>query len=481
MIDKDKRFYLYITVACAIIYVFPIILSNTYYIDDMDRVMYAYGLRHEGRILYDIVIQTLSFGSHISDLYPYAQILAASLMAMAGYIIANLFDIEAKSKFKISALVLFTNPFFVENLSYRLDSLTMSLSIFICILPFIYYKNTIKFVLASIICTLCSLFLYQQSILCYACMVLLCIIFLIKTNENMKKLATLCFLSSASLILTIILFKLIYTHFGINFGGRNTTILSSNEPFLQLYLNYKNCVALISLLFTPEYIISILSIAIISASLLFINFFSSKEKWKLFVIATAILLIILCIPAINLILENPWWTSRTFGAYPFLFYALLIAPVNFKEILVKISTSIMLLFSLSFMTAYASTLNANDKFLMTLSNQISSKIGDTTDIKLIFNGTMPSSPARDYLEYKYPLIKKIVPSYMDNGWYWGTAYLKFNGVLNSNYFISGSERDEQIKNICSFNLISKETYFNILKKDDYAIIDFNKIECSGQE
>jgi len=186
MIDKDKRFYLYITVACAIIYVFPIILSNTYYIDDMDRVMYAYGLRHEGRILYDIVIQTLSFGSHISDLYPYAQILAASLMAMAGYIIANLFDIEAKSKFKISALVLFTNPFFVENLSYRLDSLTMSLSIFICILPFIYYKNTIKFVLASIICTLCSLFLYQQSILCYACMVLLCIIFLIKTNENMK-------------------------------------------------------------------------------------------------------------------------------------------------------------------------------------------------------------------------------------------------------------------------------------------------------
>jgi len=67
----------------------------------------------------------------------------------------------------------------------------------------------------------------------------------------------------------------------------------------------------------------------------------------------------------------------------------------------------MILFSPSFMTAYASNLNTNDKFLTTLSNQIDSKIGDTTDIKLIFNGVMPSSPAKTALQKKYPLIKKL--------------------------------------------------------------------------
>jgi len=70
---------------------------------------------------------------------------------------------------------------------------------------------------------------------------------------------------------------------------------------------------------------------------------------------------------------------------------------------------------------------------------------------------------------------------MNESWYWGPAYPKFNSTLNSDYFVYGNERNEQIKNICSFNLLSKETYFNVLKKDDYAIIDFNKIECSDGE
>ena len=140
-IDRNKWFIL-IVIALSVLYVLPIILANTYYIDDMNRTVAGYNWDHDGRFVSSKLMNVLSFQSEVVySLYPYSQMISAVLLSLSGFIICYTIGIRNKTLLIIGSLLLTTCPFLLEILSYRFDCLPISLSVLLVTIPFIFYNK----------------------------------------------------------------------------------------------------------------------------------------------------------------------------------------------------------------------------------------------------------------------------------------------------------------------------------------------------
>ena len=121
-----------------VLYVLPIILTGRLYIDDLGRTLYGYsGWGLNGRPLSDAIMQTMSLGGELLDLSPLNQILSVLLLCITLYYYTEkVFSGINFSGLLILCFLFISNPFYIENLSYRFDSLTMALSMVLLILPY---------------------------------------------------------------------------------------------------------------------------------------------------------------------------------------------------------------------------------------------------------------------------------------------------------------------------------------------------------
>src|SRR5690606_25506540 len=113
----------------AVLYIFPLLLANKYYSDDILRYAAGGGWSMDGRPVATIIMKILSGGEKIKDLFPYTLIIGALLLALSGYCISYVSELEKNKKYKLSALLLLVSPFMIENISYRYDVLTIALSV----------------------------------------------------------------------------------------------------------------------------------------------------------------------------------------------------------------------------------------------------------------------------------------------------------------------------------------------------------------
>ena len=116
------------------------------------------------------IMQMLSFNQWISPIFPYTQILAALITCLAGIISVKAIFKKDENVYFLS-LVLLTSPFYLENLSYKFDSLSMSLSIFLSVLPILYVGKR-YFIPVSVTSLTLSLAMYQTSSMVYFSIIL---------------------------------------------------------------------------------------------------------------------------------------------------------------------------------------------------------------------------------------------------------------------------------------------------------------------
>ncbi len=63
-INNNKTFIFLIGIV-SIIYILPILLANTYYVDDLNRTVEGYDWEHDGRFSSSFIMHLLSFQSEI--------------------------------------------------------------------------------------------------------------------------------------------------------------------------------------------------------------------------------------------------------------------------------------------------------------------------------------------------------------------------------------------------------------------------------
>lgn len=135
------------------------------YRDDYYRIMEGhFAWDTDGRPLAYLLVYIINFGGILTDISPRSYVISAILAALCCAVIGSKILKSTPAINAISSSLIFFSPFFLQNMAYKFDVVTMCASILLCCIPYIYNdKNRWISFLISTICLIASLSTYQAS------------------------------------------------------------------------------------------------------------------------------------------------------------------------------------------------------------------------------------------------------------------------------------------------------------------------------
>lgn len=145
---------------------YPILRANRYYNDDLKRALIGHtGWDSNGRPLTTLLMKLMQcYDSALVDISPLTQILAIVVLAWIGVLIARRYAIRSPWMAALVAFPLGAQPFYLENLSYKFDSLSMSLAILLALLPILTLGGHRRGWWLGVLSLFASLCFYQPAI-----------------------------------------------------------------------------------------------------------------------------------------------------------------------------------------------------------------------------------------------------------------------------------------------------------------------------
>lgn len=491
----SNKIFILLLIASSFLYILPILLANTYFVDDLNRTVEGYAWNHDGRYGSSILMSLLSFQSEtIYSLFPYSNIAGACILTLSGFIFCYSIGVRNKLQLFLGSLLLTTCPFIIEILLYRFDSLPISLSFLSIVIPFLFYNNKKLFFISSVIGLSFCFSFYQTTTLSFN--TILCF-FLIKQvwKNEYKDAAIKGLIGVAAFIFAFLGFKIFIKLFKIEMlqDGRGTFIFKDKNLYLILEDRLEAMMQLVGLLVNSSYRFT-LYLLIFCATIGLIVYFNKNRK-NLFnsnllvkIIATLLLImvVLICTAGVNMVVLKPRWVPRgmigwSFAIYMFYFLIVMNKEFKFKNILLTFGIVPMIYYSFLIVSQLGMYLKNQDEFSDFIIGLVSPKLiahenvslATNYRIKLVIKGTIRKTHRNNTInENTMPIITKLAPVYENNDWGWGIIRMnKFNNI-NSEY-IGGAKRNEILKNINEYPIIDKNIYYTLRLKDDVAIIDFD--------
>ena len=106
---------------------FRVLTTGYLELDDLGRVQVGYNLwAEDGRLLTAASMALLSFGGRMLDVSPLPQLGAIALMGCSGLLLARAAPELGATRIALAAILLFATPFYLQNMTYVFDSLSMT-------------------------------------------------------------------------------------------------------------------------------------------------------------------------------------------------------------------------------------------------------------------------------------------------------------------------------------------------------------------
>jgi hypothetical protein len=158
----------------------PILRADRYYVDDWGHALLGYSQwANDGRPLTDLLMRILGGHPPLVDFSPLPQIGAIAVLSYLSVLVARKFKLCGPINAALATLPLGANPFFLENLSFKFDSLPMALSVLLVLLPVLSTPaDTWRSWIAGILLLTASLCFYQPSINAFLVFLMLELVFL---------------------------------------------------------------------------------------------------------------------------------------------------------------------------------------------------------------------------------------------------------------------------------------------------------------
>ncbi|WP_449429157.1 glucosyltransferase domain-containing protein [Rhodanobacter umsongensis] len=155
-----------ILLALYFLILYPILRANRYFDDDLKRALVGHtGWDSNGRPLTTLLMRLLQYyDSAMVDISPLTQIGAIAILAWAGVLIARRYAIRSPWMAALVAFPLGAQPFYMENLSYKFDALSMSVAMLLAVLPMIALKDNRRGWWLGVLSLFASLCFYQPAI-----------------------------------------------------------------------------------------------------------------------------------------------------------------------------------------------------------------------------------------------------------------------------------------------------------------------------
>lgn len=457
----NKKNDLYACFLISICYILPIIMAGSIYVDDNVRVYQDFAWTVDGRYLSNFIFNFLSAGNGPIDLFPYPQIASVLIIAVCAALIG--FLTECKSIYPI-LLSMLASPFLINNFSYRFDSLTMALSALFVIMPFIFKRKTIFFILLSS-CFICaSAYLYQLTILAFPCMAMI----ICACNFESPK-ATIIDLgkSSIAFICGVALYVFSMKAFGHN--SRGDLFFSSPDPYAVLSRNIFYVYQLITSTFKSPSLV-VYALFVLMWFLLLMQSINKNITLFLLDIIFPVFIFIFSL-LINIVLLDPWVSARTMFVLMFLFCYL---TVRFElESLKKFILIAISVFSFGFCAVYANALSAQDVRHLVVLSEIKSIMTENERDTFVISGDMPYSLEADRAYRVYPVLYYVLPRYFKEGSGFSQVYAQRVMKIKP---LGVKDQADQIKNVCIGEWKRKgEIFYN--KTSTSIIIRFSAPKC----
>lgn len=213
----------------------PVFLIDKPYTDDYARTIKGYfNWSNDGRPLSDLMVYIMNMGGNLTDISPLSYLLTIAFSITSCFIICRFVLRDSSLNSSSSACLVFLSPFYIQNLLYKYDCATMSLSILMCCIPFIddLKKDNKRVAIYSVVFVILSLSLYQASVPVFFC---LCMIELIATAEKDKiKLPFITLIRCFFGGLGIITYKFLIAPFFLSgdYGTERSELVSLNQEGL---------------------------------------------------------------------------------------------------------------------------------------------------------------------------------------------------------------------------------------------------------
>ncbi|HDC4393829.1 TPA: glucosyltransferase domain-containing protein [Enterobacter cloacae] len=481
----QKNAYIIALIICML-YASPFIFSSIYYVDDTFRSMTGRnGWTQLGRPLSDFIFFIFSQSTNmVVDAGRLPLIVSCLFMAHSiVYLSKTAFKKTTYVTLIICSLCYIT-PFFVQNIAYAYDCLSMVMSLYFCIIgACICYNAQNGWHVYSLLMLIASLCFYQTSVMAFP--VIFSSIYLynkINGNCNCKwALVRGCSIFIASMLLYVT----IIARFTIK-TSRGESVFSTHDPLSSLLKNIK----LYHDLFNNSYgnLTNLIAIVMIVATFVsLVAYFmrhTEKTNNKLYMASISIALVVMfaispMIP--NVLLAESLILPRVLTAFGCSLFAFtLIIYSRFKSgyilalLLIIISVTTSFVASSTIKKQNERDVKIADLIYFEINNNPALRISNTT-----FIGTMSDSRSTIVNSKVYPLARYISNKMYD----WTTSmYLANLGLDKVNFSFSRAHDIEMAKVSSKLNdsIIIKRKEFCIInsKKQNYVILSSNVSICN---
>lgn len=490
--EKEKLSLKYLCIFSGL-YLLPLILANSYYIDDIGRFSTTNFLwMRDGRPLMQIMAACLGFGKPYLNIFPLGQLLAVFAFDYVLVLWGRKYFVLQNPLLLAGFLGLgYLNLFLLESFSYVYESLGMMLSL--CFPIFLYSLSdtllSIHKFLLTLFSVILSLSFYQAAI---GAFVVLAFIELCKSLfENQKQKSCLKqFVIRMAGIMTGIVIYLVLTRPLINgYGAEHSSLLPffTNRGYRQLINHLLIYYHRYQIFFRSTHKVVrglFLFIYAIGTTIVIKRLWDKRNRNLLSKMGCSCLYIIFPLLLMGgfiapfAFLENPVYAPRIFLSFSilFLYLALLLYQLVCRFFLAKFLLIPMLLFALSYSAGYGNLLyqeDRHDRFIaQSIANELNRMEGQHNKLykKITFIGREPECLELKRQEKKRPLMELLVPIYMNNNWYWGTVYLDHYRNAKTILVAKTQQDTEIVKCRKSF---SQNEFYDLYDADDKAIIVFH--------
>lgn len=195
---REDRSVFAILLALYFLILYPLLRANRYYHDDLKRALVGRtGWDSNGRPLTTLLMKLLQcYDSALVDISPLTQFGAIAMLAWVGVLMARRYAIRSPWMAALVAFPLGAQPFYLESLSYKFDSLSMSAAIFLALLPVVGLRDNRRGWWLGVLALFASLGFYQPAINTFLIFVMLDIV-LAQLHEKTPRQLLMQFLSRA--------------------------------------------------------------------------------------------------------------------------------------------------------------------------------------------------------------------------------------------------------------------------------------------
>ena len=457
--------------------VLTIIRANYLYVDDIYRSIEGIRGWHDwSRWVSEFTSIFIHADTNLTEISPLPQLLAVLILSISSVLLVYIIGHGKTTTVRLLASVpLGLFPYFLECLSFKFDAPYMALSVLASIFPFLFIERKKAFLFCSVISLLVMCMSYQASSGIYLLVaIILCFQDWNSRKKSNKEILSFGGMAVFTFCFSMILFRLFLmkptTSDNIH-AYASTGIHPLPDMLSGIFMNIKDYVTIINQDLGAVWKIGILFVLIFFV-IKSIHISSQKKIQALLVSMLVISLSFILSYGVYILLAKPAFTPRTMYGFGIFLSILCIHVVSDYKKIVTVAVLALnwcfLIFAFSYGNALADQARyANFRIgllLYDLSALYPERNGEEIQIQL--ENSIEFAPAIKNISKHYPLIEKLVPTRLGDGW--DIYYLQhFNHDQNT----TSNLPTYSLVDFKSFDLpVVLDSYYHTIQSDGKRIL-----------